>query len=592
VGIGLASRSATSGAPLSVTEIGHRERVLAAARSLAALCAIIALHFDPSLPGHHTLTGHLLLLLYFIHSSSILCLLGFDPDCGSNFLLWVHSADIFWPALISLYTNGPNSPFSALFAVGLVGAAYRWGLRETLGTALASVLIFLSEAAFVTSRWGREFHLLHGEFHFSAFILEIIGILFLGSLLGHLAEREKKFRTEAVAIKRIVQKAGSEAGVNETVEDTLSSILRLFGAGRVVLALRSQAAGGGVMWEIEREPGGQNASRFAELSMAEVARYFFPVPGRSWRLQKSRRGNSYKILTLDAEGRYLEQVTWPLPAVLFSEKPFQTLLAAAFTAGNEWWGRVFLFDSRNSSRLSAELRFFQEVVREAVPAMHGAYLLRRSRSRIRAAERARVARDLHDGVIQSLISLEMQVDGLRRQAAGVSNEAAEKLGSVGRLLREEVINLRELTQQLKRDDSPPQKLPACIAEMASQFQRETGICAQFLSEWDGTPISTHVSREVAQIVREALTNVRKHSAARNVSVHLAPDDGICKLVIQDDGRGFEFSGRLTQADLDHARKGPQVIKERVRSIRGELAIVSLPSQGARLEIRFDPKVNG
>jgi signal transduction histidine kinase len=61
------------------------------------------------------------------------------------------------------------------------------------------------------------------------------------------------------------------------------------------------------------------------------------------------------------------------------------------------------------------------------------------------------------------------------------------------------------------------------------------------------------------------------------------------LVVDDDGHGFDFSGHLKHDDLEIARRGPMVIKERVRSINGELTIDSVPEQGARLEITIPQK---
>jgi len=57
------------------------------------------------------------------------------------------------------------------------------------------------------------------------------------------------------------------------------------------------------------------------------------------------------------------------------------------------------------------------------------------------------------------------------------------------------------------------------------------------------------------------------------------------LAIEDDGRGFPFSGKLSQADLESTGKGPMVIRERVRLIEAELTVESTPGQSARLEIR-------
>ncbi|MCI0659317.1 MAG: histidine kinase, partial [Acidobacteria bacterium] len=93
----------------------------------------------------------------------------------------------------------------------------------------------------------------------------------------------------------------------------------------------------------------------------------------------------------------------------------------------------------------------------------------------------------------------------------------------------------------------------------------------------------------ARLVQEALMNVLKHSDASRVLVRMSSQDGSCKLVVDDDGRGFDFAGRLSQAELDAAHKGPLVIRERVRSIRGQLTIESYPGRGARLEITFPQK---
>jgi two-component system NarL family sensor kinase len=89
---------------------------------------------------------------------------------------------------------------------------------------------------------------------------------------------------------------------------------------------------------------------------------------------------------------------------------------------------------------------------------------------------------------------------------------------------------------------------------------------------------------MARIVHEALVNVRRHSGARNVFVRLATVNGDCRLSIDDDGCGFPFTGRFSQADLEAGRKGPLVIKERVRLLGGQLTIESDPGHGARLEI--------
>jgi len=127
-----------------------------------------------------------------------------------------------------------------------------------------------------------------------------------------------------------------------------------------------------------------------------------------------------------------------------------------------------------------------------------------------------------------------------------------------------------------------------VADLVERFRRETGISAEFVSELERVDLPQKVCRELARIVQESLVNVRKHSGAKHVLVRLAKRSGNLQLTIEDDGRGFAFSGTMSQAELEAAGKGPLVIKERVRLLAGELTIESNPGHGARLEVRIPP----
>ncbi|PYV01270.1 MAG: hypothetical protein DMG26_13950, partial [Acidobacteria bacterium] len=238
------------------------------------------------------------------------------------------------------------------------------------------------------------------------------------------------------------------------------------------------------------------------------------------------------------------------------------------------------------------LRFLHELVEEVGPAVYNVYRLRHLRSRAVSIERARIARELHDGVIQTLIGTEMELAVLRRQAATNDSDPARIAEALGRMhgrLRQEILNVRDLIQRIKPIDLDGKQFLDTLGSIVDRFRRETGISARFISDSKEIVLPQHVAREVARIVQEALVNVRKHSHARSVLVRFAGQQGAWKLVIEDDGRGFEFSGRLSQAELDAARRGPLVLKERVRSIGGELAIESVPGHGARLEIAVPSK---
>jgi two-component system, NarL family, nitrate/nitrite sensor histidine kinase NarX len=174
------------------------------------------------------------------------------------------------------------------------------------------------------------------------------------------------------------------------------------------------------------------------------------------------------------------------------------------------------------------------------------------------------------------------VDVLRRQSeAGRPVEG--ELGRIQALLREEVLKLRELMQQMKAIDVDAQRLLGVLNDTVERFQRETGISARFVTDLSEVDMPQRVCREILRIVQEGLVNVRKHSGARHALVRLASSVEKWSLTVEDDGKGFPFSGRYTQDRMEDG-KGPMIIKERVRLIAGELTVESNPGQGTRLEV--------
>jgi signal transduction histidine kinase len=217
------------------------------------------------------------------------------------------------------------------------------------------------------------------------------------------------------------------------------------------------------------------------------------------------------------------------------------------------------------------------------------YLAERLKQLRAEVERASLARELHDGALQTLLGVAMQLDVLRRQSASPTETVAQELGRIHNLLLEEARKLRELMQQMKPLDVDAKNLRAHLMEFVERFQRETGITARFVCESSVVAVRPRVGDAVVRIVQEGLVNVRKHSGASHVLVQVDRGNGNWRLTIDDDGRGFPFSGCFSQADLEADGKGPLVIKEYVRLIDGELRLESIAGRGSRLEITIPQK---
>jgi signal transduction histidine kinase len=470
----------------------------------------------------------------------------------------------------------------------LVAAAYRWGFRGTMLTAGAGVVLLCVEAyelmpGSLPARLLKDAGFRMGQpFEFNMLMLRCAYLLMVGLLMGYLAEGEKSLQSEAAATAQIIGKAQVGGGLKATLEGMLDRILAAFGVRRGMVVVEEIDSGRMFVWHVHR-PGRRGT---LELDLREVpseqrAAYRSPEETRGWFAWKTREGG-YRVAALASESSppLSEPEPENPPAALFGCK---TVLAAPFRLRHEWQGWVYVLEVRKRINWRKDLRFLGRIVDAAAPAAYNAYLLGRMRSQIGAQERGRVARELHDGAIQSLLAAELQMQVLRKRPSDAASTAGP-LDEVQTLIHDQVLNLRELMEKIRPIDPDPRHLREFLAEQVEKFQRETGIEASFTSDGSAVRLTGRACRELIRIAQELLFNVRRHSGAERVEVRLSSADGTCKLEVADNGRGFDFAGRLDLAALHTMRKGPRVVQERVRTLGGLLEIESEPGNGARVEI--------
>lgn len=518
------------------------------------------------------------------------------------FRLLVHAADVVWPGVILIFSAGQASPFFLFFVFVLGAAAYRWGMWETLATAAASVSLLWAESfifhlGFV--HWLNNFFVHHHlpllganlteiDFDPKRLFMRSIYLLVMGLLLGALAEQQKQLRAEKAVIARILGGIRVESGMSGTLQRILVELIQMYDASSALIASQESTSNRVYVSEVRIKDEMVGDFEWLDSNPMDFETYLTRCPADIW--VASRRpdsANAQVVLRgLDREGAWIRNLPDGFLEAFKKRHDFKSVVAVSFLFGREWWGRIFLLNAELAGNTEEELRFLQEIVRQVGPAVYNVYLLRRLRQKAGAIERARFARELHDGAVQSLIAMEMQVDVLRRQSVAKPAIVPEELGRIQGLLREEVLKLRELMQQMKSLDVDSKRLVTFLVDTVERFQRETGVVARFQSEVGLLDMPQQVCREVAHIVQEALVNVRKHSHAERVVVKLSAVQGSWKLTIEDDGRGFPFTGTLTDEELEKAGRVPIVIRERVNLIDGHLTIESTPGRGARLEIRI------
>jgi signal transduction histidine kinase len=548
---------------------------------MLSLLMLLAIYVDSRRTATFTPLVYVTVGAWVLYSAVLVIALYYQE--GSPPIRALHLFDILWIILITWLTQGP---FFTLFTFSLVAAGFRWGLPETMATAAINVVILNIEAFFGKGTTGSFQDLLQGQFEVNRLIVRCAFLVVLGLLIGVGAENEKERRAEAAMVNRLLHSVRPEAGLTSSLQIVLSEFARLFSAKRACVAIKELTTDRVLVWHLEtllpdakphmREiPSGEaDGYLLRELPGTLYCRQFHDRAQMSW-----LEGGSVRTREMGA-----------MPKTAFVRGPVHSMVCVANELGDQWYARLVLIDARVGERRERELRFAESLARQATSALYSLFLIRRLRERAGAMERARVARELHDGAIQSLISAEMRVDVLRRRAERGTAGLVPELTELQHLLRREVLNLRDLMQQMRPVDLTPEQLLDYIADTVDRFRRDTGIEASFVSDLQDVHVTPHVCRELVRIVQEGLVNIRKHANATHAVVGMTRrEGGVLLLTISDNGCGFEFEGLISPEDLANTTKGPMIIKERVRSIGGQLSIESISGRGSRLEITLPPK---
>jgi signal transduction histidine kinase len=561
------------------------ERILATARALLAVSLLATLYL-----GHAGFSPLSLVVLpaYCAYSIFVLLVQRMTEMPIRIMRLATHVGDILWAgALMLIFSGSIYSPFVVFLIFPLLAAAMRWGFRATIATTIMTIAVLFLVL------WFTGPPLIYDQQQVEAadqnrFSLGTISLLILGFLLAYLGQHEKQLRVDAIAAARIANQTHQATTPNDTIAVVFDELFQMFAPAQVQLAIHEIPTGRIHVWESSMAATGRRGKLlWRDLDFTRREDLLFQ--GARYHLFGTRSAGSgdgsFDIHAFDAAGVPISKPQYKLDNESFPER-FGSFTSVPLIFGSEWETRLFLWDPLQGKVSRSTLRAVTDATNRLSSTIFAAALQQHLRSRATAEERSRVARELHDGIMQSLVGLDMKMEVVKKICTRESYPILKEVTSIQQVLRSEVLGLRELIQHSRHLDLGPTQLVPFLSETVSRFQRESNIVARFICELEEAHLPASTCYEVARIVQEALTNVRKHSGATNVIVRFARHLDQWVLVLTDDGRGFDFVGRCTLDDLDAARKGPAVIKERLRSIGGDMIIESAPNRGARIEITF------
>jgi signal transduction histidine kinase len=423
-----------------------------------------------------------------------------------------------------------------------------------------------------------------GELHWvgaSASVGLAAGAFAAGGGLGLLGDRGRRHAEENEFLTRLTATIQVEQGMAESLRLMLEELAREFRCQSTMLVYRDAELERVFLWRVK--------VGISERLVPENLPFF---RGQAYLLDDLNGSVAWNGLNRDRRafgwsrnGRHPLKAL-PLPEAAREENPpWRSLMTAVFAQQGEPAGRVFVLDGVEPFTWR-DLERFERSVASIGPPLENLYLLRHIRARAIEGERSRISRDLHDGILQTLLSIEMQLDVLRRKLPGGVDQAAAGLASLQQTVRNETAELRHLVTDLRPVRVQSADLVDLMRGFAERFRNDSGLGVDLLVNSAEVQAPDRVCRELFQIYREALNNIKKHAKASHVVVKLSQDDSRVVLVVDDNGDGFSFAGSFSGDELDRLRLGPISIKERARTVGGSLTVESSPGHGARLIIEI------
>jgi signal transduction histidine kinase len=540
------------------------EEVIAQGRIVLCALCLLAVYLDPMQPG----TAVLGVVVAYSVFAVVLLAIPFWKFPGRTAGYFLHAIDIAVLATLLALTHGSAGPFFAFFAlVILLAAALRWDWRGVLVTAAVLGLIMLGATA--GASWASPPNMPDG-LRLNRAIVRAADLIAAGGLLAYFSALRVRRRQQ---LSRLADWPGPDA--SHTSSPSLAVILghcaRSLEVPRVL-----------VLWEETEEP-------YVNIALWQNDRYEHTreIVGAFGDCVRSDNHPKSAFVTDDASSEFVTTQGGParLKSPIIGEQLIRRFqidsVGTAPFVGTLCRGRVFVLDRGSWGEF---LLLLIELAASRIGMELDRQILQRQADEATATrERARLTRDLHDGILQSLTAARFQLKLL----ADGGEDARSRLSTIRLLLDNEQIRIRDFVRQ-----TLPKSRAGTEVVLSRDLQRvisdagQLWECATSLAvDPKDARVPASLAAHLSFILGEAISNAVRHGGASTLKVGIRKIDKQLAIEIHDNGRGINGStseyGQEQVADRD---LGPVSLRERIAELGGSLRVRSSPL-GTELQMR-------
>lgn len=372
-----------------------------------------------------------------------------------------------------------------------------------------------------------------GEISWLHMIILPGGLLMLAPLMAALARSESDFRRGLADADAYIERLDPRQGIEAVVHTTLNGMSYQFSADIALLAL--QAHGGAVrLFCLEH---GEPFCELPETLGRTIAADLLAVPPHLAVLCASPKGPGWlwgaRHGTLDLRTGIFRRTRTALPALTALAQLIKRPSLVVVPAGRHSTSTVRLLLGRSRHPFEAPApETLHHVLEQITPVLDNAILLQRLVTETAETERARIGRDLHDSALQPYIGLKFAVEALAKRVPE-DHPLTNDLRRLAETANQELISLREMVSGLRGiRGSGDAVLASAVHRQAARFRELFGIEVEVTVE-GVLPVSRRLSGELFHLVAEGLSNICRHTRARQARVSLLGEEDMLTLCIHN-----------------------------------------------------------
>ncbi|HEX6922398.1 MAG TPA: histidine kinase [Bacillales bacterium] len=280
---------------------------------------------------------------------------------------------------------------------------------------------------------------------------------------------------------------------------------------------------------------------------------------------------------------YSNRKRTPIPADSFFQPELQAFVFAPLQVENETIGMLVVGRSRSHSFTSEEAQSMATLANQMAVLLKNYNLISEQKKRLLLEERNRIAREIHDGVAQSVAGAVMELESAERLFTSHPEKSERLMQSSTGKLRRSLKEIRQSIYELRPYPTERIGLRKAIKEKIVEMEKGGEPEITFQETGQVFPLDDMVERVMYETVQEALHNCQKHANARYVEVRLIYKEDSVELAIEDDGDGFSLVDAMMKA-RQQPHFGILNMNEQAEKVGGSLQIDSNKGEGTTIQL--------